>query len=103
MRGNVTTHTYGFPSTYRQVEKFTPANTNPSSGGYAGYKEAEIETVQTSIPKIISNFVFWFALLHLLSRFIRERKQKQATAGQVAADRGTAANRSTQPEKPDFH
>jgi hypothetical protein len=76
LRGDVTTTTYGYPSTYRQVEKFVPANTNETSGGYAGYKEAQIEREGLSIPKIVSNVVFWFALLHLLSRFIKHPKIK---------------------------
>lgn len=75
LRGNVTTTTYGFPATYRQVEKFNPANTNPASGGYPGYKEAKAELQGFSLFYVITNFVFWFALLHFVARFIRPRKQ----------------------------
>jgi hypothetical protein len=104
LRGDVTTTLYGYPSTYRQVEKFVPANTNESSGGYAGYAEAKIEREGMSIPKIISNFVFWFALLHLLSRFIQQKKTRQTQDSVAVQTTATEPlQEGSQAQKPDFH
>lgn len=80
LRGKVTTTTYGFPATYRQVEKFNPANTNPSSGGYPGYAEAKYDTQGFSVFKVVTNIVFWFALLHLLASFLPKRQKSAQTS-----------------------
>lgn len=85
LRGKVTTTTYGYPAPYRQVVKFNPANTNEASGGYAGYKEARIETQKFSIINLAANILFWFALLHLASRYIWPIKQQAREAGPPTA------------------
>jgi hypothetical protein len=73
-RGKIATRTYGYPLAYRQVQIFNPANSNEKSRDYAGYAETRVESQAFSLPSVIVNVIFWFALLHLLSRFVRPTK-----------------------------
>ncbi len=61
--GKLTTHNYGYPSTYKQVVTFKPVNSNEKASNYAGYTSATAETKSTSTVNIIANIIFWLALL----------------------------------------
>ncbi len=72
-KGDIKVTDYGYPLSYRQVEKFNPNNSDESAPDYAGFAEAKVENPNFSLASAIANIVFWFALLHLLSGFIRPR------------------------------
>lgn len=65
-RGKLTIRYYGFPSTYKQTATFYPQNGDERRANYAGYAETRSITKAMSIPNIVINIVFWFALLHTL-------------------------------------
>lgn len=76
--GKVITRSYGYPTTYKQVSLFEPANNDESSVDYAGYAEASVTVQDLNVANIVINTTFWFALLHFLSRFINLNKSGTA-------------------------
>lgn len=79
-QGKITVRNYGYPLEYRQVQIFEPANDNENSPDYAGYAETRVENLQFSLPSLLMNIVFWFALLHLLAQFIKPKDSKKDDA-----------------------
>ena len=61
--GKLTTNSYGFPATYKQVITFEPVNSNEKASNYAGYASATAETKSTSILGIVINVLFWAVFL----------------------------------------
>jgi hypothetical protein len=69
-RGKITVTTYGYPLSYRQVQGFSPSNSSESSPNYTGYAYTRVENLGFSLPSLVMDAVFWFALLSLLSRYV---------------------------------
>lgn len=77
--GDVKVTNFGFPLEYRHVERFRTQNPpNPRDTDQSGYSETELASPSFSLPSIIINVIFWFALLHLLSGLLNLKKDKTA-------------------------
>lgn len=94
--GDVKVTDYGYPLAYRHVEQFKYANPpNPNQDNETGYTHTQLASPSFSVPSIIINVVFWFALLHFLSKLFRKgaRKTVKETAPDTAP---TPANTSSE-------
>jgi len=72
-KGTITVRTYGFPLAYKQTSSFRPTYNNPKSDNYVGYTATSLETQSFSLPSVLVSALFWFGLLHLAARFIKQK------------------------------
>jgi hypothetical protein len=77
-KGTITTKIYGYPLAYKQTTSFRPLHNDEKKPDYEGYTETSIETLSFSVPSVLINSLFWFALLHLVGRLIRQKQIKAA-------------------------
>lgn len=83
--GDVKVTDFGYPLVYRHVGHFRQPNDPsikklPNGEATSGFMETDLAQPSFSLPSVLINVIFWYALLHLLSSFIRPRaKAAQAT------------------------
>ncbi len=73
-KGTITERQYGFPVTYRATSIFRPENNNQNDPNYAGYAEAQAERQALILAYVLVNIMFWFALLHLIAKWLPKKK-----------------------------
>lgn len=70
--GTLTTRNYGFPTAYKQTLTFAPINNDPHLRNYVGYTSTSAVTKAFSWPYLVTNVVFWYALLLSLYALLRK-------------------------------